>query len=110
MEPTAKTSQPQAATEMKVMKVSGETAQNHQHEQCEHQKQKASRLRGGGAGKALSAVSFASNVVRDAASVLRISFAALARCAARCRLPLIHAYLVPFYANDLYKSIVVEFN
>lgn len=26
-------------------------ANNHQHVQCEHQKQKASRLRGGGAGK-----------------------------------------------------------
>ncbi|KDR82932.1 hypothetical protein GALMADRAFT_238611 [Galerina marginata CBS 339.88] len=52
MESTAKTTanQPQAATEMKVMTVDA-AVQSKQHEHCEHHKHKASRLRGGGAGK-----------------------------------------------------------
>ncbi|KAF4617361.1 hypothetical protein D9613_006152 [Agrocybe pediades] len=43
--------QPQAATEMKVMAPTPGAAESQQHAQCEHKQQKASRLRGGGAGK-----------------------------------------------------------
>ncbi|KAF9485784.1 hypothetical protein BDN70DRAFT_870662 [Pholiota conissans] len=52
MEATAKTSQPQAATQMKVMSVPEGNTQTQQqiHEQHQHQ-HKASRIRGGGAGK-----------------------------------------------------------
>ncbi|KAF8177004.1 hypothetical protein BJ912DRAFT_986180 [Pholiota molesta] len=52
MDATAKTTQPQAATQMKVMTATEGAAQTPQqvHEQHQHQ-HKASRIRGGGAGK-----------------------------------------------------------
>ncbi|KIM40883.1 hypothetical protein M413DRAFT_28003 [Hebeloma cylindrosporum] len=75
MDAAAKTAnQPQAATEMKVMNVAEANQSPSQQGHCEHNHQKASRLRGGGAAK---------SVVRAVAIALAISSAALARCAAR---------------------------
>ncbi|KAF8965129.1 hypothetical protein BDZ97DRAFT_1813789 [Flammula alnicola] len=50
MDATAKTTQPQAATEMKVMNV-GEAAAQSPQQVHDHHHHKASRMRGGGAGK-----------------------------------------------------------
>ncbi|KAF8802557.1 hypothetical protein BYT27DRAFT_7260853 [Phlegmacium glaucopus] len=53
MQPTEKSTvnQPQAATEMSVMRAAEGSAPNAQQGNCEHKHQKASRLRGGGAAK-----------------------------------------------------------
>ncbi|KAF5340130.1 hypothetical protein D9758_013142 [Tetrapyrgos nigripes] len=72
----AKTTQPQAAIQMSVVNPAQPSGTQQEQEHNHHQ-HKVSRLRGGGAGKDYSDVSFVLSVVRAAATASQTSFVRL---------------------------------